>query len=168
MVVRSTVGAFTMAVLMSAGSAAAADRDASNTMEPALTSIVAAAPVALLAADLDWSLPMLRTAPPAERGSLLPAMYLGLATLNAYDAYSTNRALKSGAIEANPVMRGVAGNPAALWAVKGGVTALSIYAAERLWRENHRVAAIAVMAVTNGMMATVAAQNARVLQGQRR
>jgi hypothetical protein len=155
-----------MAVLMTAGSASAADRDP-NAMEPALTSIVAAAPAAFVAAEIDWSLVPARVAP-SNRGSLLPALYLSLATLNAYDAYSTTSALGKGAVEANPLMRGVAGNPAALWAVKGGVTAVSIYAAERLWRDNHRVAAIAVMAITNGVMAAVATQNSRVLRAHGR
>jgi hypothetical protein len=93
---------------------------------------------------------------------------LSLATLNAYDAYSTTSALGKGAVEANPLMRGVAGTPAALWAVKGGVTAMSIYAAERLWRDNHRVAAIALMAITNGVMAAVVTQNSRVLRARGR
>ncbi len=100
------------------------------------------------------------------RGTLLPSLYVSLAGLNAFDAYTTTVGVSTGATEANPVMRGVAGNPAAMWAVKGGVTAASIYMAERLWKKNRKVEAITVMAITNGMMAVVAARNAAVLNGR--
>ena len=75
---------------------------------------------------------------PADRGSLLPALYVSLAGLQAYDGYSTSRGLKSGASEANAVLGTVASHPAALWAVKGGTAFMSIYVAERLWRGHHR------------------------------
>ena len=54
-----------------------------------------------------------------------------------------------------------------MWAVKGGVAFASIYVAERLWRTHHRGEAIAVMAVSSGVMAAVAANNAAILRGQR-
>jgi hypothetical protein len=158
-------GAFVIAMLMMAGSAAAAE------VEPAppesSVSGIASTALAPLAAGIDWSLPVEKVER-STRGALLPALYVSLASLNAFDAYSTAAALERGAVEANPMMRGVAGNPAALWAVKGGVTALSIYASERLWRDNRRVAAIAVMAVTNGLMTAVAARNSTVLSRQGR
>jgi hypothetical protein len=158
-------GAFVIAMLMMAGTAAAADAEPAPT-ESSVADIAATA-LAPLAAGIDWSLPVAQVER-STRGPLLPALYVSLASLNAFDAYSTVAALERGAVEANPVMRGVAGNPAALWAVKGGVTALSIYAAERLWRNNRRVAAIAVMAVTNGLMTAVAARNSTVLSRQGR
>ena len=40
-------------------------------------------------------------------------------------------------------MKNVVGNQAAMWAMKAGVTTGSIVVAERLWRQNRRVAAIA-------------------------
>jgi hypothetical protein len=101
------------------------------------------------------------------RPSVLPSMYVSLAALEGYDAYSTLTALKQGAAEANPMMRGVVGNPAALIAVKSAATFASIYASERLWRQHHRRAAIALMVVTNGTLAVLAAHNASVLRGQR-
>ena len=64
-------------------------------------------------------------------------------------------------------MRGIAGNSAALWAVKGGVTAVSIVVAERMWRRNHRAQAIATTIIANGLMAVVAARNATVVRQQR-
>jgi hypothetical protein len=150
------------AVIMLMGStipAMAADTDV-RASEPLKASLTAAH--APLGADVDWSLaPVPMNAP--KRGAMLPALYVSLATLNAYDAYATSRGSSSGAREANPLMRPVAGNTAALWAVKGSVTAVSITFAERLWRQNRKASAIAVMALSNGLMAYVAAHNRAVL-----
>jgi len=104
---------------------------------------------------------------PATRGPVLPSLYASLIVLEAYDGYSTNKGLKNGAIESNSFMRRLAAEPAALWAVKGGATFVSIYVAERLWRKNQRGQAIAVMLATNGLMAAVAMNNASVLRGQK-
>jgi hypothetical protein len=104
---------------------------------------------------------------PATRGPVLPSLYASLIVLEAYDGYSTTRGLKNGAVESNTFMRRLAAEPAALWAVKGGATFVSIYVAERLWRKNHRGQAIAVMVATNGLMAAVAMNNASVLRAQK-
>ena len=103
-----------------------------------------------------------------HRPSLLPALYVSLAGLQTYDAYSTLTSLNNGdSVETNPVFRGVMGHPAALISLKSAVTVGSIYITERLWRRQHRTAAIALMATMNGMMAIVAAHNASVLQSPR-
>jgi hypothetical protein len=102
-----------------------------------------------------------------SRGVLLPVLYVGLSSLNAFDAYSTATALSRGAQEANPVMQGVAGHRSAMWAVKGGVTAATIFTAERLWRSNRKAQAILMMVGSNAMMAAVAAHNASVIRQQR-
>ena len=104
---------------------------------------------------------------PMSRGSVLPILYVSLAVLNVYDGSSTTTALKLGAAEGNPMMAGIAGHPAALWAVKAGVTAGSIVVAERLWRQHRRAAAIGMMIVSNGLMAAVAARNASVIRRMR-
>jgi Domain of unknown function (DUF5658) len=101
---------------------------------------------------------------PATRGRVLPSLYASLIVLEAYDGYSTTRGLKNGAIESNTFMRRLAAEPAALWAVKGGATFVSIYVAERLWRKGHHGQAIVVMVATNGLMAAVAMNNASVLR----
>ena len=102
-----------------------------------------------------------------ERGSVLPSMYVGLIGLQVYDGYSTNRGLKNGASESNAVLGLVSAHPAAVWAVKGGTAFASIFVAERLWRANHRGQAIALMLVSNGVMAAVAANNAGILRRQK-
>jgi hypothetical protein len=95
----------------------------------------------------------------SSRGAL-PALYVTLAGLQAYDGFSTFRSVRNGGVEANPLMRNFAGNPAAVFAVKGGVTAASILVCERLWKQNRRTAAIMTMIATNGLMAAVVARNA--------
>ena len=101
--------------------------------------------------------------PAGERSLVLPSLYVSLGALQAYDVYSTLTALQGGASEANPLMQGVVGNPAAFIALKVGVTGASIYAAERLWKQQKRTQAILLMAASNGLMAYVAHHNARVL-----
>lgn len=99
-----------------------------------------------------------------SRPTLLPALYVSYAVLQVYDVYSTRQSLAGGAREANPLMQGVVGNPGAFWALKAGATAGTILAAERLWKNNHKAAAIAVMVASNGIAAMVASKNARTLR----
>jgi hypothetical protein len=75
------------------------------------------------------------------------------------------KAVRLGATEANPAVAGIASNASAMWAVKAGVTMVSIYAAERLWRQHRRAEAIVTMVAVNGMMAAVATHNASVMRG---
>ena len=112
--------------------------------------------------DVDWSLPPVEFGS-AKRPSALPALYVSLAALQAFDAYSTSRGLGRGAGEANPLVKGVAGSPVTFWAVKAATTAGTILMAERLWKTN-KAKAIAVMVLSNGVMAFVGAHNARVLR----
>jgi len=104
---------------------------------------------------------------PATRGSALPVLYVTFGLLQIFDGFSTLAAVNHGAVELNPVVTGLSGNPAAIWAVKGGVTVLAIATAEGLWRQHRRREAIATMLVANGVMAAVAARNASVLRGLR-
>jgi hypothetical protein len=101
------------------------------------------------------------------RGAALPVLYGMLAGLNTYDGWSTVKAVRLGAIEANPAVAGIASNAPAMWAVKAGATMASVYAAERLWRRNRRTEAIITMVAVNGAMAMVAARNASVLRGMK-
>lgn len=126
---------------------------------------------AVVAADLDLSrLPAVNrpdvTTRRIRRPGALPLLHAGFAGLQAYDFYSTRRALAQGGQEANPVMKGIVGNPFAFAAVKGVMTVAPMMIANRMWRTN-RVGAIMTMVVANGAMAAVAANNARVLRRQR-
>jgi hypothetical protein len=108
-----------------------------------------------------------QAAPAPTRGRVLPILYVNYAALQAYDGYTTISGVKRGAREANPMMSSLAGRPAAVWAVKGGVTAASIFLAERLWTENRRGRAITTMIISSALMGAVAANNSAVLRAQR-
>jgi hypothetical protein len=99
-----------------------------------------------------------------ERPWPLPALYGSSAFLQGYDAYLTLAALKRGASEANPILRPISGSPAAFIAVKVGLTAASFVGAERLWKDNHRLSAVALMVASNAMMIAVTAHDNAVLQ----
>ena len=99
--------------------------------------------------------------------AILIALAASSASLQGYDTYSTLAALSLGGREVNPVMRSVAQRPAAFVAVKAGVTASSIVVSTRLWKQHHRTAAIALLAITNGAIAAVAVHNASVLHSMR-
>lgn len=95
-----------------------------------------------------------------QRPAAVSALYVSLAALQAADIYTTQSALKRGAHEANPVMGPVAGNTAAMLAMKAVSTATTIYFTERVWKQN-RAAAIAIMVAANAATVAVAAHNHR-------
>jgi hypothetical protein len=127
--------------------------------DPPLTDVPPSGQVSVTAAAVTTA-PAIST----SRGSILLGLYVSNIALNAYDGFSTAAALQHGGVEANPFMKGVAGNPMALWGVKAGMTAASIVIAERLWRRHHRGQAIGMMIAMNGIMTAVAMNNASVLR----
>ena len=106
------------------------------------------------------------TAPPPTRPQALPALYAGLAGLQAYDGYATLRGVHNGASEMNPLVGGLATQPAAFWSLKAASTAVSIYLAEQYWREGHRTKAVVTMVAANALMAAVAGRNSQILAGR--
>jgi hypothetical protein len=85
-------------------------------------------------------------------------MYVSFAGLNALDVDSTYRVLSGGGREANPLVGGVVGSPAAMIALKAGTTAAAIAASERLRRRHPKAAAI-LMTAFNSAMAAIVAHN---------
>lgn len=158
---RRTVVAAVMGLMLTASSVFAADEDGVKSLAPA---VAAAATSLAQRTDLATSISLAGQFKAPRRPMLLPSLYAGSAVLQGYDAYSTLTALKSGATEANPLMKGLTKSPAAFVAIKAGVAMASIMSAERMWKDNHRVAAVIMMVASNGMMAAVAAHNASVLR----
>lgn len=159
---RNLVGAMLgLAMMASASASFAADADqATASIAPALS--IAATTIA----ERSEQTARLNLAPTfhgARRPMVLPALYAGSAILQGYDAYSTLSVLKNGGVEANPMMKSVTQSPVAFVAVKASIAAASIMASERLWKDNHRVAAVLTMVATNGLMGMVAAHNSSVL-----
>ncbi len=151
---KNTFFAAVATVVLFAAPSFAADATVTGA-EPTPAVAEAAAPIVVTAPAPVWT--------PVARPAILPALYAGSALLQAYDAYSTLKALNLGGVEANPIAQGVVGNPALFIGVKAAVAAASITAAEKMWKNHHRVAAIATMVATNSIMAMVAANNAKVI-----
>ena len=100
------------------------------------------------------------SAPEAPSTRPLVPLYVSLGVLLGLDAHSTTLALKAGAVETNPLMRGVADQPAALVAVKAGAAASTIWLTHKLAKRS-RTGAFIVMAAVNSAYATVVAHNYR-------
>jgi hypothetical protein len=96
--------------------------------------------------------------------SALRSMYVSLGALQAYDVWSTSKALSHGAVERNLLLQGTVANRALFIGLKVAMTAGPVYEAEKLWRNHHRVGAIALMAASNGIMMGVAAHNASIIK----
>jgi hypothetical protein len=139
---------------MGAGTAFASDKAETvrSLNAPLLTTAITRAAKEAAGASTAWTLDQ-----PVRRPGALPALYGTYAALQALDFYTTKRAIRAGAAEANPIMKN--GNSAAMLAVKAAGGAVTIYFTERAWK-NNRAGAIALMAVLNGATAAIVARNA--------
>lgn len=98
-----------------------------------------------------------------SRPAVLPPLYVSVAMLQAFDASSTLRGLRHGAVEGNALVSGIASRPATWLVVKSAATASTILVTERLWKRN-RGAAILLMAAVNGGYAVLAVHNHRTMR----
>ena len=90
-----------------------------------------------------------------ERPRLLVPLYFSMAMCQTLDFVSTQRGLNAGGQEGNPVMAPLMGSAGAVIAVKAGVSAMTIYAAERLWKHNRKAAVLTLIGVNIGYAAIV-------------
>jgi hypothetical protein len=95
----------------------------------------------------------------ADRPRLLIPLYSSFAVLQALDVHSTTRALDGAiAVEGNPMMKGIVGQPVAFAAMKAGTAAGIIYAVEKL-RKTHPRAAVILMTGLNSAYISIVAHN---------
>jgi hypothetical protein len=127
-----------------------ADTPASLTPMPLTAAMIAAAPAAAHETTIEGT----------PRG-LQPALYAGLIALQALDAHSTLRAIDSGHVEQNPLMRWTVEHPVVLVSMKAAATAATILVAERI-RKRHPGRAVVFMAAVNTAYALVVLHNYRV------
>ncbi len=142
----------------------ATNAPAPGTSEARIAAGLAAAPTPLTnnSSEDRPSLRRLASVPSTSaRPSVLIPMYASLAVLQGFDIYTTSASLKSGALEANPLMKPVAGRNMASIIVKAAATAGSIYFTERAWK-NNRKGAVILMTVINVATAAVVAHNTQV------
>jgi len=104
-----------------------------------------------------------KTHAPERRPAALLPLYASLVTLQTLDIHSTTYALSHGAVEANPLMKGVVSNQIGLVAVKAAGTAGVILASEGI-RKRNRTAAVVLMIATNSAMAWVVQHNYRAVR----
>lgn len=116
----------------------------------------------LRARDTATQVPAFVAASPARRPRALIPLYGAFAALQAGDANSTLQVLRHGGYEKNSLMVGVVSSPKALAAVKLATTISTIAAAEMLWRNHHRKAAVIAMAIVTSGYGVVVAHNYRV------
>lgn len=98
-----------------------------------------------------------------RRPDALVPLYVSFGALQLLDTHSTWRALDRGAVEANPALRGIAGNPIGLVGLKAAGTAGLIYASEKMWKKN-KTASIIFMIAANSAMAWVVQNNYRAVR----
>lgn len=150
---RITAAAFALLVSCSAG-AAAQELQSATLMTSADEAAQSVSPAAS---------PMVpSTVPPAELrrpGALMP-LYISFGALQVLDAKSTLDAVGRGGAEANPVLKGIAGSPLALFAVKAAGTTGVVLVTEKMWRKN-KAAAVIFMLAANSAMAFVVNNNYR-------
>jgi hypothetical protein len=145
-----------------------AEADSVIRMDFNSTLVNTAVPPVLLGAA---QLPSLQRPVTFERRSnrpsaLMLSLYASTAAMQALDVHSTLNAFKHGAVEANPMMTGVAKNKAAFIALKAGMAASTILASRNMAKRN-KVAAIATMVAINSAYAFVISHNYKVARNQR-
>ena len=155
------------AIVMFAGSARAADENGPSGQVPmapvAVSSLATVASGLTQYFDVNAAAVATPRSSVMERPAILTSLYVGSAVLQGFDAYSTLKVLNAGGAEANPMMRGVTQNPAAFIAVKAGITAATIMASEKMWKNHNRAGAVMTMVASNVLMGIVAANNSRVM-----
>jgi len=98
-----------------------------------------------------------------RRPPALVPLYASFVTLQILDIHSTHYALEHGAIEANPAVKGFAGNTVGIAAVKAAGTAGVIFISEKL-RTKNKAAAIGLMIASNSAMTWVVQHNYRAVR----
>ena len=151
---RATLGEGAVAPLATPMLMVASTPVAAPAAQAAPTPWAASAPSSPNTAEAGWA----REGRPAP---LVP-LYVSFCALQVLDTHSTSRALDRGAVEANPMLRGVVGNQMGLVALKAAGTAGLIYASEKMWKGN-RTASIIFMVAANSAMAWVVQNNYRAV-----
>ena len=95
-----------------------------------------------------------------ERPAILPALYVTLGAMQAWDIYSTRAAISAGAREANPAASPFSRHTGSMLGLKAATTAGTIFFAERMWKKN-KVGAVIMLIAINGATAAVSMNNTR-------
>lgn len=97
---------------------------------------------------------------PAQADPVPSILRTAVITSEAMDMYSTAKALRAGAHEANPIMASPIGATA-----KGAATAINAIVVGRLWTSHHKIAAVLWTAATSSATIAIARHNLAVANG---
>ena len=125
----------------------------------------AAAPAVRLADLEQFQFPVPPVARRSGPSALLGSLYASTAVMQALDMHSTLQAFRAGAVEANPLMSGIAKNRGAFIATKAAVAASTIFAARHIAKRN-KVAAVVTMVAINSAYAMIVRHNYNVARGR--
>jgi hypothetical protein len=125
---------------------------------PVLRVSAADVPVQPAAPVGQFPMEMPRHVAPAGPTHLMLPFYVSTAVLQALDVHSTLAVRSHGGVEGNPFLSGLISNRPAFFAVKAGIAASTIYAANRIAR-HHKVATIAALVSLNSLYALVVSHN---------
>jgi hypothetical protein len=161
---RVAAGLLAWSVGISAPAAAQSDNAAER---PIKVSVVSSAPSRVVPGGNDAAqnaqAPLTVAPPRQHRPAPLVPLYASYASLQALDIHSTIRALQRGAVETNPVMKGIVAHEVGLIAVKAASGVAVIYATEKMWKKN-RTAAVVLMVAANSAMGWVVQHNYRAVR----
>lgn len=89
---------------------------------------------------------------------LLKSMYATTAVMQGLDVHSTLKAFKAGAVEGNPLMKGITGNRVAFVATKAAVAASTMLAARQIAKRS-KVGAVITLVAVNSAYAMIVRHN---------
>ena len=138
-------------------------------LEPAafLASVAAATSAPAAAAQPGQPVRIAREIPKSGGGGLgMMSLYASTVALQALDVHSTMTALNRGAVEANPMMRGVTSNKAVFITTKAALAASTVFVANRLAKRN-KTSAMIFLAAVNSIYAGIVMHNYKAARGQR-
>ena len=91
-----------------------------------------------------------------NRPRVVIPLYISMAVLQGLDVVSTRRALMAGGREANPLVAPFVESTPSLFALKAGVYSATVFACERLWKQNRKAAILTLIGTNVGYAAVVA------------
>jgi hypothetical protein len=175
MSIKRTVIALSIAILISAGFAAAAETEFTIVNTAILpSSSLSLSGVVPMAAPAQAA-PKINIDPQRDFGgfvrgeklesALFTSSLVALTALNVADYLSTRQALKySGLQEGNPLMKPFVKNAALFAAVKGGTTVLSVWGMNKMFRKGDKTTAWVLTMASNFILSYIVSNNMRLIQ----
>lgn len=100
--------------------------------------------------------------------ALFTSSLVAMTALNVADYLSTRQALKfSGLQEGNPLMKPFVKSPAMFAAVKAGITVLSVWGMNKMFRKGNKTTAWVMTMASNFLLSYVVSNNMRLVQKAR-